>query len=200
MPAGDFPPARRRGKASPQATDLGEFGTPRVAEPARTFGWFGAVVRTNPDISPELELTEFMNQAAQIQVMVDGIDIDDPAAVAKALPEAVGAMDSMLGFLQKQIHAEDWPEFYRLAKANRQTLQDLMEVSMRLVEAVSGFPTRRPSGSSDGPTATAPKSKAASSSPATTTRALTLVRGRPDLQAAIIAAHESREGGLAATG
>lgn len=198
MPAGKFPPAKRRGKPAP-ATDLGEFGTVRAAEPPKTFGWFGAVLRTNPDTSPELELTEFMTKAAQIQVALDDIDIDDPAAVAKALPEAVGAMDSVLGFLQRQIHPEDWPEFYRLAKANRQRTEDLMDVSMRLVEAVSGFPTRQPSVSSDGPTATVPKSKGVSSSPVTS-RALTLVRGRPDLQAAIIAAHESREGGRAATG
>lgn len=184
------------------STHLGRLGTVHDATIA-TFDWWGAVVRTNPDTSPELELTEFMNKAAAIELPGD-VDIDDPAALAKALPQAVGAMDSVLGLIQALIHPQDWPEFYRLAKKHRQDVKDLMDVAMRLVEAASAVPSGRPSVSSDGRPRTTPKSRAGSSSPAT--RALSLVdspyslAGRPDLQAAIVQAEQARHGGRAASG
>jgi hypothetical protein len=164
---------------------LGDLGTAREAEEI-TFGWFGATIRTNPEAAPELEMIEFMNKAASIEVDAD-----------TDLADAVGAMDTVLGFLQPLILAEDWDQFWDLAKRNRQTVEDLMTVAMRLVEVASGFPSGRPSDSPAGRSRTKQKSKGASSSPAT--RALSLVRGRPDLQAAIVSAQEARQAGRKAS-
>lgn len=157
---------------------LGDLGTVREVEEI-TFGWFGATIRTNPESAGELEMIEFMNKAAAIEVDED-----------TDLADAVGAMDTVLGFLQPQIHPDDWDEFWALAKRNRQTVEDLMTVAMKLVEVASGFPSGRPSASPAGRSHTGRKSKGGSSSPAT--RALSLVRGRPDLQAAIVSAQEAR--------
>lgn len=166
-------------KAPAGGRHLGDLGTVREAEEI-TFGWFGATIRTNPESAGELEMIEFVNKAAAIEVDED-----------TDLADAVGAMDTVLGFLQPQIHPDDWAEFWVLAKRNRQTVEDLMTVAMRLVEVASGFPSGRPSASPAGRSHTKPKSKGASSSPAT--RALSLVRGRPDLQAAIVSAQEARQ-------
>lgn len=165
-------------KSTAGGRHLGDLGTVRGVEEL-TFGWFGATIRTNPEAAPELEMIEFMNKAATIEV-------DENTDLA----DAVGAMDTVLGFLQPLIHRDDWDQFWALAKCNRQTVEDLMTVAMRLVEVASGFPSGRPSASPVGRSRTKQKSKAGSSSPAT--RALSLVRGRPDLQAAIVSAQEER--------
>lgn len=167
-------------RAASSGRHLGDLGTVREVEET-TFGWFGATIRTNPQAAPELELVEFMNKAAAIQVDDDDADLAD----------AVGAMDTVVGFIQPQIHPDDWEPFWDLAKRNRQTINDLMSVAMKLYEAAAGFPSGRPSASPAGRSHTKQKSKGVSSSPAT--RALSLVRGRPDLQAAIVAAQEARQ-------
>jgi hypothetical protein len=172
------------------AQHLGDFGTVHDAVEL-TFGWFGQTIRVNPEGSPELEMVEFMNKAAAIELTPGG----EPSA--DDLSKAVGAMDTVIGFLQPQIHPEDWDTFWALSKKNKQGIEDLMGVAMRLVEVASGFPSGRPSVSSAGRPRTNRRSKAGSSSPAT--RALSLVRGRPDLQAAIVAAQEARPGGRQAS-
>lgn len=185
---------------------LGNLGMPRPQLDC-TFGWFGSTIRTNPDVSPELELTEFMQRASQINI---GDNIDAENVRPEDLAAAAGAMDTVVSFLRQQIHPGDWDEFWRLAKTNRQTIQDLMGVAMELIEVASGFPSTRPSSSQVGRSRTRRKSKGGSSKPArllqgqaeaqpaglpanpVATRALHLVYGRPDLQAAIVRAQEAR--------
>ena len=77
--------------------------------------------------------------------------------------------------------------WWDLAKVNRQTTTDLMEVAMVICEKVAGFPTGPSSASPGGRAATQRKSTAGLSSQATT-KALQLLSGRPDLQHAVLQA------------
>jgi hypothetical protein len=69
---------------------------------------------------------------------------------------------------------------------------DLMEVAIQIVEMVAGFPTMASSDSRAGRRAIKQKSKGGSSSPVTT-RALSILKGRPDLQSAVLAAEQARQ-------
>ena len=92
------------------------------------------------------------------------------------------------------------------AKKNRQSMIDLMTVSRQLTELVTelvagnGFPTGRSSDSTAGRPSTGQKSKGGSSSQEQrvqrdTTKALKLLRGRPDLQAGVLRAEQARLAG-----
>lgn len=164
---------------------LGELGKSKGPRIDLTFGWFGHQIRVNPGAG-ELELIDFMTKAAKVEVP------DDDASLAESAP----AMEVTLDFLRRQIHPDDWDLFWDVAKTNRQSTMDLMEIAMQIVEAVSGFPTTPPSDSRTGRRATKQKSKGGSSSPATpslTSRALELLRGRPDLQDIVLQAQTERE-------
>lgn len=173
-------------KPAPAAADtyLGEMG---VAKPMveLTFGWFGHIIRINPGAG-ELELTDFLEFAATIDMPEDPNDVDSG--------EAVATMAAVKDFLRRQIHPDDWALWWDLAKTHRQTLEDLMKVSVALLEKVAAFPTGPLSASPDGQRHTPPKSKADSPSPVTA-RALELLKGRPDLQTAVLAARQPATGG-----
>src|SRR5258705_616354 len=113
--------------------DLGELGRgPR--EPVRmTFQWFGSTIRV-ADAAGDIPLIRFLREAGRI-------DVADEVGVALATHR----------FLQEQVHPDDWDEFLRIAQANRQINRDLLQVARNIVAAVAGFPTSRPSDSSDGP-------------------------------------------------
>jgi len=176
---------------------LGSLGKRRASLDA-DFEWFGVTIRANPDVSPELELADFMKRASTIDLGEVDADNLTPEQIAKA----AGAMEAVTELIRPLIHPDDFDTFWSLAKRNRQDIEDLMNVAMQLVEVASGFPSGRPSSSSAGRSRTRQKSKAGSSRrvsmPADgspdpiATRALSLVPGRPDLQAAIVRAHESR--------
>lgn len=158
-------------------TYLGELGQ-EVAPVQLTFGWFGHVVRVNPGAG-ELELVDFMRKASKLDI---GDDLDNA-------DKSVEALEVTLEFLQHQIHPDDWDLFWDLAKTHRQQTSHLMDVAMTIVEKIAAFPTGQPSDSSVGPRSTGPKSPGGSSS--LTTKALDLLPGRPDLQAAVIRAQEA---------
>lgn len=168
---------------------LGSLGTPRDAIDA-SFDYFGVVVRVNPTAG-DLDLVEFMMDAAQ----VDAVD-------------EMKSMAAISRYLKGLIHDDDWDTFWRTAKANRQTMEDLMALGQRIVAEASGFPTQQPSGSSGGQQRTAPKSRDTSSDPAgtqarreaDTRRALELVQGRPDLKEIYLMADEERVAQAAAAG
>lgn len=148
--------------------NLGELGTKR--DPVDiTFGWFGEQMRVGPRAG-NLSLLDFLEFAETI---------DESNVVA--------AMRATKGFLQQQIDKRDWPRLMELAQQNGQQFGDLMNLAKAIVEAVAKFPTTRPSVSSNGRPAIAPKSKAGSSSDAA--EALTMLDGRPDLKMAVWQAH-----------
>lgn len=152
--------------------DFGELGTVHEPEPEpenpdepSTFTWFGQTVTIRSKVS-DVELIDFMANSREI----DSQGMQALAAVKDGL--------AML------IDPADFPTFWRAAKLNDQTVDDLMAVFRVLVEAETGRPTQRPSASSPGPQRTAVNSAAGSASPASP--------GRPDLQLLHDDAAESR--------
>lgn len=176
-------------------TDLGDLSG-AVRTIALDFGWFGRRVRVNPHAS-DLAFVEFLSVADNIST--DGMG--DPA-VMKA------ATLALRSWLVDLIHPDDFAEFFRLAKSNGQSIQDLSRVAMTIVERVSGFPTERQSNSPNGLPRTGRKSKRGKRSKAELAaamadrvgedvtvperRALRLLHGRPDLQSAVLAARDAR--------
>lgn len=115
------------------AQSLGNFGTPRD-EVEADFNYFGLVVRVHPDMS-DLVMVDFMERLGKI-------DEEDVAAGMHALSQ----------LLTSVVHPDDFETFWRTAKANRQTLQDIMEVAALVIQAAADRPTVQPSDSSGGPT------------------------------------------------
>lgn len=168
---------------------LGSLGTQRDAVEL-DFDWFGATIRVHPDASDL--------QTADMMMQFGGLDLDDDEG-------ARAAMESVSEHLLGQIHPEDRDEFWRLAKANRQQMADIIAVSKAITEAVAGFPTGQPSDSTDTPKSMSKKSSGGSSSAGRAqrraqTRELTaatqrrhqvqdqaaeILSGRPDLRLAL---------------
>lgn len=163
---------------------IGSLGTIRD-ELELEFDYFGVIIRVNPDMT-DLMLFEFMETAT-------GIDEADNTQGIRAIG----------GYLHDLIHPDDWQTFWAAAKGNRQQLMDLMHTAKAISEAVSGFPTGQPSGSSGGPPTTSRKSGAGTSSERRAARrtgqivedsrtALTTLEGRPDLKVIVADAHQAR--------
>ncbi len=120
---------------------IGSFGTARPKVNAK-FEYFGTDIRVHPDAS-DLAYTEFLAIARDIEVDDNG----QPKNGVDNQRAATLLDDTLRG----QIHPEDLETFMALARANRQTVMDLMVLSQQIVSAVSGFPTGQPSDSSAGP-------------------------------------------------
>jgi len=163
------------------ARSLGSLGTPH--EPvALTFDYFGVIIRVNENAS-DLDLVGFMLEAADVEV------VDEQKA-----------MQATARYLKGLIAEGDWDTFWRTAKANRQTLPDLLLLGERVIEALAGVPTTPPSDSVGGRPSTHSKSKAASSSQRGKSeadlarRALALVpEARADIKEFIVQAQEVRQ-------
>lgn len=142
---------------------LGKFGTARpVVE--ESFDWFDAEIRVHPDLS-DLAIIDLF-------AAMQDVDEDDNASGVLA---AMGSISSTL------IHPDDVEAFMRIARANRQTMEDIVRLAMEVLGALAGRPTLLPSVSSDGRQATAPTSMGDSSE-----KALHALAGRPDLQVAVL--------------
>jgi hypothetical protein len=150
-------------------SDLGELGE-AVAPHDHNFDYFGSRLRVHPDFC-ELDLVDFVEESATID------------------EESAQAMVALKNFFRCVIHPDDFTEFWRLSKANRQSAAQLMHTIWTIVEALSGRPTKQPSDSSSGQTATVPTSTAGSSS---VTRAMRALEGRPDLQLAVVRAQQGQ--------
>lgn len=167
---------------------LGSLGTARDAVEL-DFEWFGSTIRVHPDAS-DLGTADMMMQFG-------GLDVDDD-------DDARAAMEALSEHLLSQIHPDDREEFWRLAKANRQQMADIVAVSKAITEAVAGFPTGQSADSSATPKSTSKKSSGGSSSAAKRARmaqsrreletarrhdvqdqALEQLEGRPDLRLAL---------------
>lgn len=160
---------------------LGEFGTKKGPR-EDTFGWFGATIRVG-DGGSDLKLLDFIEHADE----VDGSDKQAQLAMVK-------------DFLHSLVHEDDFAEFWRLALANNQELQDLMQVMIDITEATTNRPTRRRSGSSAGRRATGGKSKRSSSSAAPTVDARKVAKrlersGRADRALMVVEAAGARRAG-----
>jgi hypothetical protein len=149
-------------------TNLGSFGVERPALDDTTFDYFGTTIRVHPDLS---DLT--------IVDMFSGLT-GDQTDLAKAIGMIRGVAELL-------VHADDVETFWQLARKNRQTIQDVVEVGTQLLAVITDRPTQLPSDSSAGQPPTAANSEDADFS-----TALTLLQGRPDLQVAVIQAHDAR--------
>jgi hypothetical protein len=94
--------------------------------------------------------------------------------------ETMEGMASMLDLLEKCIVPEDWKRFDKLASDSDAPAADIMAVIKEAFGQEAARPTELPSDSSDGPTAIEPKSP-----PSSDGNVSQLLRGRPDLQAAV---------------
>lgn len=142
----------------------------------------------------------------ELQAAVDGVAYGDTVEFMGEkyrIADAVGLMPLMrfAYFARQGIHADDieglaamydlirtcladdeWERFEADAIDKRADEEALLEVVTATIEVLSARPTRRPSGSSDGPSATSPNSTESSSSPDTPTGDLEAVsQTMPDL-------------------
>lgn len=141
---------------------LGSFGTSRPPVEA-TFDYFGETLRAHPDLSD-----------------VAVVDLFGSFGSADGANDVAGMLRSIGSTL---VHDDDVEAFWRLARSNRQTMEDLAQFAMDLIAAITDRPTKLPSDSSDGQSPTDTRSEDDSSS-----RALRVLEGRPDLQVAVIQA------------
>lgn len=144
---------------------LGSFGVERPPV-EDSFAWFGVDIRVHPDLS-DLVIIELFG------AMQDKPNDDEDHG-----PAMLEAMSSIVATL---VHPDDVDAFMRTSRSHRQQLEDIVRLAMELLGALAGRPTQLPSDSSDGQLTTAPSSTGDSSS-----RALEVLDGRPDLQVAVL--------------
>lgn len=101
-------------------------------------------------------------------------------AAAGTQSNDMAGLVALYDLLEQCIDPADWPRFEQHAMTSRADSADLMQVTTTVFRVLSGRPTKRPSDSSDGPQRTEASSTAGSSSPA-----IRLLTGRPDLQAVV---------------
>jgi hypothetical protein len=149
---------------------LGSFGKPKAAAPERSFEFFEATVRVDPGFG-ELDFADLMAKARTV-------DTEGPSG-----------MGLLVDIVRNMVHEGDFEQFWKIARRERQTVTDLMEIVYAVVEAVAERPTEQPSDSSAGLQSAGPSSTADSSSQ--------VIRrleqsGRPDLALMVTQAQEAR--------
>lgn len=146
---------------------LGSFGVehPPVED---SFSYFGDEIRVHPDLT-DLRITAMFgvfNEASE-----------DGGKIVTAI--------RLIG--ETLVHPDDVERFWLLSEQHRQTIEDLATLAGALLGALTGRPTKQPSDSSDGLSSTVASSTGDSSSPA-----LEVLSGRPDLQMAVLRAEKAR--------
>lgn len=144
---------------------LGKFGNPHPPMEA-SFDYFDVPIRVHPDLSD--------------------VTVMDLFSTLSGTGNGEKVSTSLRSVATTLVHPEDVDEFWVLVKANRQTATDLGELAVELLAALTGRPTQQPSDSSDGLQPTEESSKDVSSS-----QALRLLEGRPDLQVAVLRSEEA---------
>lgn len=109
------------------------------------------------------------------KVAQGGVDSNDLAGLA-----------AMYDLLEQCIAPADWQRFQDVADRSRADGEQLMEVVAEVMTVLSERPTSRPSGSSDGPLITEPKSAGGFSSPV-----MDRLSGRPDLQLIVVRSQQA---------
>ena len=144
---------------------LGDFGTEREAV-SDTFGYFGATLRTNPDLTDlaALEAIEGVRTA------------EDRTSVVQALRDVVKTL----------VHPEDVDLCWQLARENRQGIEEMGDLAAKLLEAATDRPFSKPANSSSSQSTTDTRSEVDYDSPA-----LRVLDGRPDLQVAVVRAQRA---------
>jgi hypothetical protein len=152
-------------------SSLGSFGKPKPQrDDGLSFDFFDQEVRIDPSFG-QLDFIDFMESAASV-------DEDDPSA-----------MVVIKDMLRKCVHQDDFEQFWKTARTERQSVTDLMEVVYAAVAAVAERPTSQPSDSSDGLLSDAPNSTDDSS-----LQVIDLLerQGRPDKAQMVAQAQKAR--------
>jgi hypothetical protein len=111
--------------------ELGELAGQTREPLTASFKYFGEEYRVNPDLS-ELDVIDFLEGA-------DLIEENDPQSIVM-----------MKSFVRRNLHPDDFEDFWETVREHRQTIQEVMALMWKLIEGVSGNPTGQPSGSSAG--------------------------------------------------
>jgi hypothetical protein len=132
-----------RAYATPgQPIDLGDL-TGEVVEPVyATFSYFGERYRVNPDLTETL-VVDLLAEAAHV-------DLDDPRSAGRTEPTVAQNAERSKDYVRQHLHPDDFEEFWRVAKANRQSVEALLALCWRLLALVAERPTTPPSDSSAG--------------------------------------------------
>jgi hypothetical protein len=146
---------------------LGEFGR-ELAEldtttPADddTFTFHG-VTFTIPNDIGDMPLLRYSWRAMQARDAYEAADAAAAAARTDAERDEAETMyrglivqqrASVFEYLRSVIGEPQWPEFERVAERHAATQDELLGVSRQVIAAVAARPTRRPSGSAGGPSA-----------------------------------------------
>jgi hypothetical protein len=132
---------------------LGSLGTSKPGD-SITFDYFGEQITAN--VVTDLDYMDFMEE-------IGALTPDNPQS------------QRLVKDFARLCFGDSFDTFWRLAKDNRQSQEDVFDVLTKIVEASTGRPTVQPSGSSDGQSSTEAKSTVGSSLEER-------LAGRPDLQ------------------
>lgn len=124
-----------------QAMDLGDLGGEAVEPVLATFTYFGRQFRVNPDLT-ETVVIDLFEEAAKVPMPSDPRDLK-PEDVVKNLEQSKG-------YVREHIHPDDFDDLWATARANRQSMQSVMELCWKILELISERPTSPLSDSSDG--------------------------------------------------
>jgi hypothetical protein len=139
-----------------QSMDLGDLGGEAVDPVLATFSYFGRRFRVNPDLT-ETTIIDLFEEAAKVSMPSDPRDMK-PEDVVKNLEQSKG-------YVREHIHPDDFDDLWATARANRQSMQSVMELCWKILELISERPTPPPSGSSDGRPDTSRSSRDGASDP-----------------------------------
>lgn len=125
-----------------QALDFGDLSGEAVEPVYATFAYFGERFRVNPDLT-EVLVVDLLAEAAHV-------DLDDPRSAGRTEPTVAQNAERSKDYVRQHLHADDFDEFWRIAKANRQSVEALLALCWRLLALASERPTSPPSDSSAG--------------------------------------------------
>ena len=151
---------------------LGTLSPTQLAVEPITFDWYEEQnITTNEGLS-ELLLADFLDTFKDL-------DVDNVETASNVL---VGLKDLARGM----VSAEDFPRFWAATRQHGAGTKDVMALMKSIIEAVAARPTGLPSDSTDGQS-TAPTNSA----PTPEWIAASVLPGRPDLQAQVMAAQHT---------
>ena len=125
-----------------QARDFGDLSGEVVEPIYASFVYFGGRYRINPDLTETL-VVDLLAEAAHV-------DLDDPRSEGRTEPTVAQNAERSKDYVRQHLHPDDFDEFWRVAKANRQSVESLLAVCWRLLALASERPTSPPSDSSAG--------------------------------------------------
>lgn len=125
-----------------QALDLGDLSGEVVEPVYATFAYFGERFRVNPDLTETL-VVDLLAEAAHV-------DVDDPRSAGRSEPTVAQNAERSKDYVRQHLHPADFDLMWATAKANRQSITDLLALCWRLLSLVTDRPTSPPSDSSAG--------------------------------------------------